>query len=81
MVDQPQSRPDDSDAPPVAKCPHHWLIERPDRETSVGVCKYCGAVRSFSNEQFRRPMTMRRSESSGGGSAQPAPPDPGNESV
>lgn len=30
-------------------CIHHWLIEPPDGRLSVGVCKYCGRVRTFLN--------------------------------
>jgi len=32
-----------------AKCHHHWVIESPDGPTSIGICKYCGAVKEFSN--------------------------------
>ncbi|MBI1885251.1 MAG: hypothetical protein HYS09_02885 [Chloroflexi bacterium] len=39
--------------PPAAQeqepCAHHWLIENPNGETSIGVCKYCGASREFRN--------------------------------
>ncbi len=30
-------------------CVHFWLIEPPDGETSQGVCKFCGAVKTFLN--------------------------------
>ena len=40
-------------APPKSRlrsqCSHHWVIESPDGPTSVGRCKYCGAVKEFSN--------------------------------
>jgi len=28
---------------------HWWLIDGPSCEVSIGVCKYCGAVREFLN--------------------------------
>lgn len=31
------------------KCVHHWIIESPDGLTSTGVCKNCGAKKSFVN--------------------------------
>jgi len=36
---------------PAAKgeCRHYWVIESPTGPTSIGVCKYCGAVNEFSN--------------------------------
>ena len=37
-------------AQPSAKtCVHHWRIEEPNGRESQGVCKRCGAVKSFSN--------------------------------
>ena len=30
-------------------CIHHWLLERPNGETSKGTCKLCGTERSFYN--------------------------------
>jgi hypothetical protein len=30
-------------------CVHHWRIESSSRRESQGVCKRCGATRSFSN--------------------------------
>jgi hypothetical protein len=38
-------------------CAHHWQIETPSGETSTGVCKLCGAVRSFANYTATRTMT------------------------
>ena len=29
--------------------PHYWILEPPVEPTSLGVCKCCGATRSFSN--------------------------------
>lgn len=37
------------EAPAVAECRHHWLIESPQGATSWGTCKLCGARREFSN--------------------------------
>jgi hypothetical protein len=36
---------------PVAKdnCVHHWLIETPNGRESTGLCKRCGATKSFAN--------------------------------
>ena len=31
------------------KCVHHWLIEPPTGMTSNGVCKLCGAQKTFDN--------------------------------
>jgi len=33
----------------VKNCPHHWLIEEANGPTSVGVCRFCGERREFSN--------------------------------
>ena len=30
-------------------CTHHWLIESPNGPTSEGICKRCGATRTFRN--------------------------------
>lgn len=38
-------------------CAHHWQIETPSGETSTGVCKLCGAIRSFANYTAARTMT------------------------
>ena len=32
-------------------CVHRWRIEEPARETSLGVCRYCGATREFANSE------------------------------
>ncbi|MDO8614637.1 MAG: hypothetical protein Q7T33_02735 [Dehalococcoidia bacterium] len=37
-------------------CAHHWQIETPAGESSVGQCKICGATRSFLNYSQRRTM-------------------------
>lgn len=31
------------------QCPHHWIIETPEGPTSKGVCKLCGAEKTFKN--------------------------------
>jgi hypothetical protein len=31
------------------KCTHYWVIESPQGPTSLGRCKFCGAVSEFSN--------------------------------
>jgi hypothetical protein len=31
------------------ECKHHWIIEPPSGETSMGRCKLCGAARGFRN--------------------------------
>ena len=34
----------------MKKCEaHHWHIEKPDGETSKGICQNCGAEREFKN--------------------------------
>ncbi len=46
--------PTEPEAPVIEEtCVHHWLIEPAKGPTSMGICKYCGSVREFSN-QFRR---------------------------
>ena len=37
-------------------CAHWWQIESPNGETSQGVCKHCGAARSFLNSSQTRMM-------------------------
>ena len=35
---------------PVTKCPPHWWeLPESNGPVSVGVCRYCGATRDFSN--------------------------------
>ena len=34
-------------------CVHHWIIDSPAGETSLGVCKHCGTSREFRNESER----------------------------
>lgn len=31
------------------RCSHYWIIDSPNGPTSVGRCKYCGAVKEFNN--------------------------------
>ena len=40
----------------AAECEHWWQIETPNGETSHGVCKHCGAARTFSNSSQTRMM-------------------------
>ena len=35
--------------PPDENCTHHWKIETPAGETSMGTCGLCGGAREFSN--------------------------------
>ena len=46
-----QSKTETRDTKPTAKgkCVHHWMIESPNGRESGGVCKRCGARKSFSN--------------------------------
>jgi hypothetical protein len=32
------------------QCTHHWIIDSPDGHTSIGRCKFCGAMNEFSND-------------------------------
>lgn len=41
----------------TSECAHHWRIESPAGEVSMGVCKLCGASRSFANYSERKTMT------------------------
>ena len=34
---------------PNGRCSHYWIIDSPNGPTSVGRCKYCGAVKEFTN--------------------------------
>ena len=34
------------------ECSHHWLIEPAYGPKSLGICKYCGAKKEFSNIFF-----------------------------
>ena len=50
-------------------CVHYWICPTPDGETSLCVCKYCGAKQEFSNlwetsynENVHRPNTIRIKE-------------------
>ena len=40
-------------------CSHHWMIESPGGETSIGTCKACGATRAFRNHVERHSWTHR----------------------
>ncbi len=46
-----QSKTESREVKPVAKgqCVHHWMIDSPNGRESGGVCKRCGARKSFSN--------------------------------
>ena len=41
----------------VDECPHHWMIETPNGETSTGSCKRCGATKAFLNYSQRKILT------------------------
>jgi hypothetical protein len=41
------SKPQES--PAVATCPHHWVIQPALGPTSKGICKRCGAEKTFQN--------------------------------
>jgi hypothetical protein len=41
----------------TSECAHHWRIETPSGEVSKGVCKHCGATKSFANYSERKTMT------------------------
>ena len=36
-------------SPQATDCAHHWMLPAPAGGASVGVCKNCGAERTFSN--------------------------------
>ncbi len=46
-----KSRASNGKQRPTAKasCTHYWVIESPQGPTSLGRCKFCGAVSEFSN--------------------------------
>ena len=35
--------------PDKVACIHHWMIEPPSGEVSIGICKFCGGVKGFQN--------------------------------
>jgi hypothetical protein len=39
------------------ECPHHWMIETPNGETSTGLCKRCGTTKAFLNYSQRKILT------------------------
>src|SRR3972149_596090 len=39
----------------TSECAHHWRIETPAGEVSMGVCKHCGLTRPFANYSERKP--------------------------
>ena len=41
----------------TSECAHHWRIETPAGEVSMGVCKHCGSTRTFANYSERKTMT------------------------
>lgn len=41
----------------TSECAHHWRIETPAGEVSMGVCKHCGLTRPFANYSERKTMT------------------------
>lgn len=47
IASQPAPVAEPSEAP--GRCAHHWKIEEPNGTFSAGVCKRCGAEKSFRN--------------------------------
>lgn len=51
-------------------CVHHWQIESPNGRESVGVCKRCGARKSFANStesvMWEQTNTLRSDHGRGG---------------
>jgi hypothetical protein len=45
-------------------CVHHWMIAAPVGETSTGVCRLCGASRSFYNSSEPKFAIHRKDASS-----------------
>jgi hypothetical protein len=41
----------------IDECPHHWMIETPNGETSEGHCKRCGTTKAFLNYSQRKILT------------------------
>lgn len=54
----------------LSECAHHWQIETPAGETSLGICKRCGATRNFANYSQRRTTARPVKTSSPGNGAQ-----------
>lgn len=49
--------------PPARQgCCHHWMIEPAMRPISVGVCRFCGEEREFSNDMSVRLKESKESE-------------------
>ena len=46
---RPKTKPEPPRVLAEGACPHHWDIEPAKGATSKGVCRLCGAVKSFNN--------------------------------
>ena len=49
--------PEQTPTSAVDECPHHWMIETPNGETSTGHCKRCGTTKAFLNYSQRKILT------------------------
>jgi hypothetical protein len=54
----------------TSECAHHWRIETPSGEMSKGICKHCGATRTFANYSERKTMTRAVKPAAGAASNQ-----------
>lgn len=60
----------------AATCVHHWIIDAPNGRESVGRCKRCNIVRSFTNSteavMWEQTNTLRNSIRSGVRASKPS---------
>lgn len=60
----------------AAMCVHHWIIDAPNGRESVGRCKRCSIVRSFTNSteavMWEQTNTLRNSLRSGVRASKPS---------
>ncbi len=45
----------------TSECTHFWVIESPRGRTSLGVCKYCGKTKNFTNTPVERTYNTTKS--------------------
>ena len=69
---RPRTKPEPRRVLAEGACPHHWIIEPAKGATSKGVCRLCGAVKSFNNSMD---YDVFKTLPSQGGTRRPKMPD------
>jgi hypothetical protein len=49
--------------PSTDECVHHWMLSTPGRDSTMGVCAHCNAVRDFTGANKQRPGSVWRKDS------------------